>query len=164
MRLEGTRSARASWCMFRPRGLMNSSPRISPGWIGGASRRLFAGRIFLSVVVDDFDVFRITIAPFKAQSPLAIDSDAVLTRAVPRQLLQLVAGQDRKIAKACGGIQHFQFSGRDLLDTLELRASPGIEELLCFAVAKTLYHLRSSYDATSLTHFVTEHENSFDDA
>jgi len=43
------------------------------------------------VIVDDFDVMRIAIAPAEADAPLAVDADAVLSFAIALQRFQPVA-------------------------------------------------------------------------
>jgi len=46
---------------------------------------------FLLVVVDDLDLVRISALPDEADSPLVVNSDAVLPRAIPRKLFKEVA-------------------------------------------------------------------------
>jgi hypothetical protein len=40
------------------------------------------------VVIDDFDLVRMSISPFKADSPLVVDADGVLSASISRQCLQ----------------------------------------------------------------------------
>jgi len=50
---------------------MNSSRRISPGWIGGY---IISGTfMLLSVIVNEFHIVDITAVPGKAQSPITED-------------------------------------------------------------------------------------------
>src|SRR5699024_10737247 len=53
-----------------PRSSMKSSIRISPGWIGSIRTA--------SVVVEELDIFRTSIAPHEAEPPLRVHTAAVL--------------------------------------------------------------------------------------
>jgi len=63
--------------------------RISPGWIGSIRS--------VSVVVDELDIFRTSISPDEAETPLRIHTDAVLSAAVADQTLQAVPWRDPEI-------------------------------------------------------------------
>jgi hypothetical protein len=54
------------------------------------------------VVVDDLDVMGISISPSKANPPLPVDPNAVLSRAVASQDLQPVARRRAEIGKRAG--------------------------------------------------------------
>src|SRR5665213_2514378 len=99
--------ARALWLM--PIGLRKSSISTSPG-VGLASRAS------LSVIVADFDIFRLSFLPSKTDSPLLVDPDGILAISVTRQKLQPVAGRDTQIVQMAGGVQHTQFPKRPVLD------------------------------------------------
>lgn len=51
------------------------SDSCSPGWIGSG----LVIALFLSVIVDDFDLHRALVSPDEANTPLVVDSDAVLS-------------------------------------------------------------------------------------
>jgi len=57
--------------------------------------------------------------PDKADSPLVIDANAVLTLAVGFQCFQLVAGRDAQAGEFGGGVDLKQFAPRDALDIAE---------------------------------------------
>jgi hypothetical protein len=83
MRVAGTRNAIASAFTDMPSGSRNSSLRISPGWL---VTRLGVA-IFL-VVIDDFDIDRPFLGPSKADAPLIVDSNGILSLALPCEQLK----------------------------------------------------------------------------
>src|SRR5579872_2429172 len=103
--------------MLMPSGFMNSSLKISPGWIGSRSFvRLFTRA---SMVVDDFDVMRLAISPNEANSPLVVDPNTMLPGAVALEGLQAVAGRNSKIVQSPSRMEVHQFPPRDPLDRAE---------------------------------------------
>src|SRR5579885_340599 len=78
MRICGTPIALASAYWERPRGFRKSSRSTSPGCAGGKSAIVQIS----SMVVDDFDVVGVALAPAKANAPLIVDMDAMLPFAV----------------------------------------------------------------------------------
>jgi hypothetical protein len=56
------------------------------------------------MIVGDLNVESISCAPCEANSPLVIDADGVLSRSVPFQLLQFVAGYAAKFIKSISGM------------------------------------------------------------
>lgn len=67
-------------------GLKNSSSRISPGCMGRKCR--FAIVCTSTVIIRYLNIVCIAIAPDKADAPLVINSDAVLSAAVTFEFLQ----------------------------------------------------------------------------
>ena len=98
MRLGGTWSSRANALMLRPRGFMNSSARISPGWIGSSGCDFLA--MASSVIVDDLDLMRIAAAPHEADPPALVDANAVLAGPVALEGFQVVARRATQIFQA----------------------------------------------------------------
>src|SRR5690242_13529017 len=84
MRRGGTRTARASAFWLRSIGFKNSSSRISPGW-GLRSSPL------LAVVVDDFDISRPSLVPNKADAPLVVDPDRILSLTIGFECFEPIA-------------------------------------------------------------------------
>src|ERR1022692_2573529 len=129
MRVAGTRSARANSCEDMPRGDKNSARRISPGWIGG-SRSLFAMAVFTPlVIIDNLNVLRGALSPGKTDSPLIVDSDAVLPLSIADQSLQPVSRNRRDVCQSLGVVKHSQFPPRDLGDIDELPATLSMKQL-----------------------------------
>jgi hypothetical protein len=67
------------------------------------------------MVVHDRDVVRIAVAPAKADSPLIVDSNAVLAGPIAAQLLQPIAGRDSKIVQDLAGVHQQQLPERRAL-------------------------------------------------
>jgi hypothetical protein len=63
-------------------GIRNSSRNISPGCIGRIPFLKLAIQILHSVIVDDFNVESATYFKPKADPPLVIDADAVLSSSI----------------------------------------------------------------------------------
>src|SRR5207249_3867070 len=77
----------------------NSSRRISPGGIG--SRRFLAIVIPL-LIVHNLDLMRVSVLPSKADAPLVVDANAVLTLSVAVQRFGPIARRDAQVAnRAC---------------------------------------------------------------
>ena len=49
------------------------------------------------VIINDLDIVSIVLAPYKTDSPLIIDADAVLALAVAAQFFQMVAGRNPQV-------------------------------------------------------------------
>jgi hypothetical protein len=49
------------------------------------------------VIIDDLDIVRLALGPSKADTPLIVDSNAPLARAIRPESLQLVAGRIAQI-------------------------------------------------------------------
>lgn len=61
------------------------------------------------MVVDDFDIPCRTVAPYKANAPLIVDSNAVLPAAIASQSFQPITGRCTQIIKSTGRIDHQEF-------------------------------------------------------
>ncbi len=105
MRFAGTWSAVAKALLDRSSGSRNSSRSTSPGVIGGSSAALPA----LSVIVDDFDVMRVSVLPFETDSVLIIDADTELALPIARKRFQPVSGWDGQICKRYSGSKDCKF-------------------------------------------------------
>ena len=69
----------------------------------------------VSVVVDEFDIFRTSISPDKTDTPLCVHADAVLASAVSRQPLQPIAWRNSEILYDVGGVNELELpQGRPL--------------------------------------------------
>ena len=77
MRIGGTPIVLASRYRLMPSSSMNSA-RCSPGWMGSG---VFIVLLF-SVVIDDIDLHRALVGPDKADAPLVVYADAVLSGSV----------------------------------------------------------------------------------
>src|SRR5688572_14588171 len=86
----GTPNALASALTLMLRGARKSSRSTSPGCTGRMPLRNAITHAS-SVIVNNLNVLRSSIGPSKADAPLVIDADAVLTAAISLQLLQTIA-------------------------------------------------------------------------
>jgi len=57
------------------------------------------------MVVDNFDLVGVTIAPAKANPPLAVDANAVLTSSIASQYFQTVAGRAAQVVEPPRSVQ-----------------------------------------------------------
>ena len=62
------------------------------------------------MVIDDFDLVRVSVAPDEAQSPLVIDPDAVLPGPVTLQGFQTVTRWLPQILKDMGSREHVELA------------------------------------------------------
>ena len=58
------------------------------------------------MVIRDLNIERVTVAPFETNSPLFINSDAVLPYTVAAQLLKSVCGRDSQVIEVDGIVEH----------------------------------------------------------
>jgi hypothetical protein len=68
------------------------------------------------MVIDDLDVVGITVAPTKADPPLIVNSNAVLSFSIARKAFKPIAGGSFEIIEAAGVVYLHQFSVRNLHD------------------------------------------------
>jgi len=131
----------------RRSGLKNSSSRTSPGWIGGCARRAV---VRFLVVVADLDVIRVSVFPAEANSPLIVDSDAVLARAVSRESFQSIPRWHPKVVQPFNGVQEQQLSVRPSLHVRsELTSTLPLEHLSRLSVPKRPNHRSNVTGGTS---------------
>ena len=60
------------------------------------------------MVVNDLDVLSVSVRPAKADPPLIVDPDTVLSRAIDLELLEPVTWWDTKVVQSLGGIHGHQ--------------------------------------------------------
>jgi len=82
------------------------------------------------VVVGDLNFEGICAAPREADSPLIVDSDAVLPFATPFQLLQPVTRRHAKISKRNGSMQNQELPSRRSFNSAKARRGPIMKEPL----------------------------------
>jgi hypothetical protein len=97
---------------------------------------------FFLVVVGYLHVLSIALRPPEADSPLVVDSDAVLALSIPSQSLKAIAWRDSKILECVGAIENGQLSLR--LPLKRRREFPGDltpKDFLRFRVPEAPDHL-----------------------
>ncbi len=68
------------------------------------------------MIVDDFNVARTAVLPIETDSPLIVNSDAVLTRPITRQFFESVTWRGQQIAQVFRIIQIKQLASRRTLN------------------------------------------------
>jgi hypothetical protein len=73
----------------------------------------------LSVVISYFNALRSRLGPYKANAPLVVDADAVLTCPITGQCFEAIARRRFQVTKLRGIVQHLELSLRYALDVSE---------------------------------------------
>jgi hypothetical protein len=101
------------------------------------------------VVVDDLDIVRVSVPPFKADPELVVDPDAVLAFPVTLECFQPEARQ-LEIPERRSRVQEFQSDPSRLFDALKLPADFPIQQQLHILLATGSDHtntiLRRAYN------------------
>ena len=93
------------------------------------------------MIVDNLYFKGIRPLPPKADPPLIVDADAVLSLPIPTESLQAVSWRRSKIAKFDGTVQLAQFSAGHLLERCEAQDPLAVVELLGVAAAERPDHM-----------------------
>lgn len=89
------------------------------------------------MVIDDLDLFGTCFVPNKADAPLIVDSDAVLTRPVSSQQLQSVSRRGGQVAQLLSLVKLAQFALRYALNVLrQMPCEPAMKQGFGLAVGK----------------------------
>ena len=99
-----------------------------------------------SVVVDDFDVERISVPPFKADSKLIVDPKTPLSLSITLELLQAIAGRLPKFFHPGHCVNLPELSQSHPLKCCVSMAVPVLEYLLGLRIPK-----RPNHDAFIVT-------------
>jgi hypothetical protein len=92
------------------------------------------------MIVNNFDIIRITGRPSETYPPLIIDADAVLTYPLPFKRLQLVSRRLHHILKMPGAIQKKELTTRLTFNRLE-PGNPSVVKKHCRIFAlECFYH------------------------
>jgi hypothetical protein len=70
----------------------------------------------LSVIVDNFDLFRTSVRPLKYDSPLIVYANRVLSREIAPQCFQAVSRRGGEVAQQDGAVELYQLAASDLCD------------------------------------------------
>lgn len=94
------------------------------------------------MIIYDFDLFRIILLPDKADSPLVINPQAMLSLASPFQGFQPIGRRKTQILQINRGVECVQSHERSLLNIgWELPHELAIEDFLRISIAKRANHL-----------------------
>src|SRR5271157_2320100 len=100
------------------------------------------GCSYILVVIHDFDLFGVRVSPEETNSPLIIDSNAVLAFPVFFKPFKAISRQGGQIGQvhACGQRQKFSAS-RTLNIKGQLFRMASLKDSLSLGIAKTYYHV-----------------------
>ena len=93
------------------------------------------------MVVNDLDLVRIAVLPAKADPPLIVDTDTVLSDPIALELLEPVARRDTQVIEGLGGVHRNQFPQHDASEVGWISANRlPVEEAGSIPVAEALDH------------------------
>ena len=69
------------------------------------------------MVIHNLNIVRIAVAPHKADAPLIVDANAVLSLSIALERFQVITRRRRQVAQLCCDIQLSKFSLRHPLET-----------------------------------------------
>jgi hypothetical protein len=96
------------------------------------------------VIVNNFYFNAMVDAPDKADSPLVVDSNAMLARAITFQGFQPIRRGDSQVSKPLCSIEHTQLPTGDRLDLNRQAARYlAVPDAFCFLLAERLDHFGS---------------------
>ncbi len=91
------------------------------------------------VIIYDLYAVGVPIPPFKADTPLVVDADAILPCSISTQLSQAIGRWDTQIVQRDGAVQHTWLAQSNLLNIMrQLPGTPAGENLLSFFALKVL--------------------------
>jgi hypothetical protein len=93
------------------------------------------------VIIDDLDLARVAIMPYKTDSPLVVDSNAVPASPIAGELLEPVSRRNPEILQRLRVVQHRELPTRDILDAPKPRTALAVKERLRVLAPERLYHL-----------------------
>jgi hypothetical protein len=97
------------------------------------------------MVVNDFDFVRMSSAPYEADAPLIVDTNAVLSLSIPFQALEAVSWQRGQRSDLRSGIEDVQFAKRRAFDCLEPACTLPVREALGIRAAEGPDHHTKTY-------------------
>jgi len=89
-----------------------------------------------SVVIDNFDVSRSIVGPYKTDAVLVIDTDAVLACPIILQCLKVIARGCRQIPQHNSRIEHRELPPRNRFKRAKLFDPPSLIERSCVLAPK----------------------------
>ena len=93
------------------------------------------------MIIHDFDLFRMTLPPYKADSPLVIDPQTMLSLAIPFQGFQPIGRGKTQILQVNSGVECVESHECSLLNVVwELPHELALEDFLRISIAKRANH------------------------
>jgi len=94
------------------------------------------------MIVGDFHIAGVSVAPVKADSPLLIDPNAVLSGSIPCQLFQPITRGPPEVVQMLRGVKNGEFPLRKTLKIQVERSDTfATEHSLCLLVAERSNHV-----------------------
>jgi len=97
------------------------------------------------VIVHDFDIKRVAVNPPKANPPLVVHADAVLTGTVTFQRLKAITGQRPKVIKPRRGCEKLKLTPRRPFEIFESSNNLIAGQPLGVAATESSNHCNSVY-------------------
>ena len=93
-----------------------------------------------SVIVNDFDLVGIAGTPSKADAPLIVDANTVLSGPIAATYLQAVAGRDAQVVERLSGVNRDELSEHHTLQVRRVAANGrALEQRCCGAPAPATF-------------------------
>jgi hypothetical protein len=92
------------------------------------------------VVIGDFDIEGISLAPAEAEPPLIVDADAVLAGTIPPKCFQTIARRNSQEIEGCRCVQHVEFGNGAMEKIGGETCSLATPKFFRFLVSETLNH------------------------
>ncbi len=96
--------------------------------------------LFSSVIVNDLNVIAVTVVPAKTETPLVVNTNAVLARPVALQSFQMISRRTGHIIQNDSAVQLAQFSLRNPFNGAEAGGALPLMETLRISTAEALDH------------------------
>jgi len=93
------------------------------------------------MIIHDLDFKGVPLAPRKANPPLVIDADAVLTFPIAFEAFQAISWQRRERPETRRGVEHVEFPKGLAFNSLEPAYSFSMEEALCISASEGPDHI-----------------------
>lgn len=93
-----------------------------------------------SVVIDDFDIERVTVAPDKTNPKLIVDANAVLASPVAAQRFEPVTRWNPQIVQPRGAVQDGEFAHGYAFDCNPMTYASTFEQCTGLGIAKRTDH------------------------
>jgi hypothetical protein len=95
------------------------------------------------MIINEFDLKRIAVGPTKADAPLIINTNAVLSGPIAAQLFEAIAGWHTQIVQRLGGINRNELAEHDALELRWISADRlSAEQPFGVSIAKAFDHRR----------------------
>jgi hypothetical protein len=92
------------------------------------------------MIIDDFDIVSVANPPYETDSPLIVDSNAVLAFPVTAKFLEAVTRRHAQILQRLRIVQHRELTSGGVLNALKTCAALAIKERFRVFASERSYH------------------------